>query len=74
MMYQLLERTKGGLQLIAKSFQNLVLEEGQRLMQAKYHEVGNNPKGGLDSIRKGLPIIQEMTKLHAKHKDIVDTC
>eukprot|EP01051_Picozoa_sp_SAG22_P011984 SAG22_NODE_1204_length_5172_cov_4.546028_3_plen_150_part_00 len=78
LMYRLLERTDSGLQAVAKRFQQLVLDDGQRLVGAKRAEIVEK-KGGADNpnsnpVRKGLALVRDLTKLHATYKSMVEGC
>ena len=76
-MYRLLERTAAGLPAIARSFQALVLEEGRRLIQAKCQDIAAASVAdgkSADHVKRGLPLVREMMRLHTKYKKIVESC
>jgi cullin 1 len=72
-MYRLLERTTTGLQSIARSFQELIMDEGRLLIQAKCEDIAADAKN-LDQIKKALPLIRDLAQLHTKYKQIVEAC
>eukprot|EP01050_Picozoa_sp_SAG11_P011953 SAG11_NODE_1299_length_5264_cov_5.517715_5_plen_398_part_00 len=73
MMYRLLARTSAGLQSIAKSFQELILEEGRLLIDAKCQDIAADTKN-VDHVKRGLPLVRDLTQVHVKYKQIVESC
>jgi cullin 1 len=61
------------LKIVSKKLEALIVEEGQKLIDARNQMVARDAKNK-DQMKKCLPLIKHLTTLHGKYKNLVETC